>query len=153
MTSATSTHHGVVRGHADYGGLMQHEPKICASCGRRIDWRKKWERDWDQVRYCSAACRRRGVGDVDRALEEAIGDLLAQRARTATICPSEAARQVASDTGDDWRDLMEPARRAARRLVAAGEVEIVQAGAVVDPSTARGPIRVRKDPRRTHPGG
>ncbi len=45
---------------------------------------------------------------------------------------------------DDWRPLMERARVAARRLVAAGEVEITQKGQVVDPSTAKGPIRVRR---------
>jgi hypothetical protein len=44
---------------------------------------------------------------------------------------------------DAWRVLMEPARMAARRLAAAGRVEITQRGRVVDPSTARGPIRVR----------
>jgi len=44
---------------------------------------------------------------------------------------------------DDWRALMESARRAARRLVVAGRVEITQGGVVVDPSTARGPIRIR----------
>jgi len=38
---------------------------------------------------------------------------------------------------------MEPARCAARRLVAAGRIEIVQGGRVVDPSTAKGPIRLR----------
>jgi hypothetical protein len=32
----------------------------------------------------------------------------------------------------------------ARRLVARGEVEIVQSGRVVDPSTAKGPIRIRR---------
>lgn len=58
----------------------------------------------------------------------------------ATLCPSEIARRVG---GDDWRPLMEPARQAARRLVAAGVAEIAQRGSVVDPSTARGPIRVR----------
>lgn len=31
--------------------------KICAACGRPFAWRKKWARDWDQVRYCSDACR------------------------------------------------------------------------------------------------
>ena len=117
------------------------EAKTCAACGRRIEWRKKWERDWDQVRYCSSACRKRGVSKVDSDLEAAITDLLAARSRTSTICPSEAARKVG---GDDWRDLMEPARRAARRLVDAGEVEITQAGHVVDPSTAKGPIRIRR---------
>ena len=97
-------------------GSMPPEPKTCQSCGRTIEWRKKWERDWDQVRYCSTACRKRGVSDVDRRLEESILDLLAQRARTSTICPSDAARAVGDE--DSWRDLMEPARRAARRLVA-----------------------------------
>lgn len=127
---------------------MPPEPKTCQSCGRTIEWRKKWERDWDQVRYCSASCRKRGVRDVDRRLEESILDLLAERASTATICPSEAARAVAADGSDDdpegWRDLMEPARRAARRLVDRGEVEITQGGRVVDPSTAKGPIRIRR---------
>ena len=68
-------------------------------------------------------------------------ELLDARARGATICPSEAARAVG---GDDWRPLMEPARAAARRLVARGEVEITQAGHVVDGSTAKGPIRIRR---------
>jgi hypothetical protein len=45
---------------------------------------------------------------------------------------------------DSWRELMEPARRAARRLVDRGEVEITQGGHVVDPSTAKGPIRIRR---------
>ena len=95
---------------------------------------------------------------VDRELEASIRSLLASRAADATICPSEAARAVAAaravDDGPDapaadpatepWRALMEPARRAARRLVAAGEVEITQGGRVVDPSTAKGPIRVRR---------
>lgn len=124
---------------------MPPEPKTCVACGRRIEWRKKWERDWDEVRYCSTACRRRKVDPTERALEASILELLDARAGSATICPSEAARAVAGAAQrDDWRELMEPARRAARRLVAAGEVEITQAGHVVDPSTAKGPIRIRR---------
>lgn len=120
---------------------MPPEPKTCASCGRRIEWRKKWERDWEQVRYCSTACRKRGVTRTDQELQDAIVDLLDHRKGGATICPSEAARRV---DPDGWRELMEPARRAARRLVADGEVEITQGGHVVDPSTAKGAIRVRR---------
>lgn len=118
--------------------------KVCGSCGRRIEWRAKWARDWDAVRWCSDACRARGVRPVDRALEESIRSMLSGRAAGATICPSEAARAVAGDDDEAWRDLMEPARRAARRLVSTGEVEITQGGRVVDPSTAKGPIRVRR---------
>ncbi|MDH4451698.1 MAG: DUF2256 domain-containing protein [Verrucomicrobiota bacterium] len=43
-----------------HGVKKQHLPqKICAACGRPFTWRKKWERDWEQVRYCSDACRRK----------------------------------------------------------------------------------------------
>jgi len=126
--------------------------KTCASCGRQIQWRKKWARDWEEVRYCSSACRRHGVDATDLQLEATILRLLRARAAGATICPSDAARAVASDSADAapgsgnteaWRGLMEPARMAARRLVAARAVQITQRGQVVDPSTARGPIRIR----------
>lgn len=123
---------------------MDADEKTCASCGRRIEWRKKWASNWDEVRYCSDACRRRKVTREDAALEAKILELLGQRAATSTICPSEAARAVG---GEEWRDLMEPARRAARRLVAGGEVTITQRGVPVDPSTAKGPIRIRRTPR------
>lgn len=116
--------------------------KPCEVCGRTITWRKKWARDWDAVRVCSDACRRSRVGPADRALEQALLDLLSRRARGATVCPSEAARAVGGE--QDWRPLMEPSRAAARRLVARGEVEITQGGRVVDGSTAKGPIRVRR---------
>ena len=32
--------------------------KDCKSCGLPFTWRKKWERDWDDVVYCSERCRR-----------------------------------------------------------------------------------------------
>jgi hypothetical protein len=114
---------------------------VCGSCGRSFTWRRSLAKDWDEVRWCSDACRRRRVQPIDRALEAAIEQLLDARAASASICPSEAARAV-DDEG--WRALMEPARRAARRLVAAGRLEIVQGGRAVDPSTARGAIRLRR---------
>ena len=82
--------------------------------------------------------------DVDRRLEAAILELLAQRASTSTICPSEAARAVGGEDQEAWRPLMEPARGAARRLVERGEVVITQGGEVVDPAAAAGPIRIRR---------
>lgn len=80
------------------------------------------------------------MSPLDRALEQAILELLRARSRGATLCPSEAARAV---NPEDWQKLMDPARRAARRLVAQGRLEITQGGRVVDPSTAKGPIRLR----------
>jgi hypothetical protein len=31
--------------------------KICAACGRPFAWRKKWARDWDEVKTCSDRCK------------------------------------------------------------------------------------------------
>ncbi len=36
--------------------------KPCAACGRPFAWRKKWEKVWDEVRFCSDRCRREGKG-------------------------------------------------------------------------------------------
>ena len=30
--------------------------KICDVCGRPLSWRKKWEKVWNEVRYCSKRC-------------------------------------------------------------------------------------------------
>lgn len=118
--------------------------KICQACGRTFAWRKQWERDWDAVSYCSDGCRGRKPGEADTALETAILGLLSERGRDKTICPSEAAKLVGGqDTRRDWEGLMEPARAAARRLVAAGRIVMTQHGRVVDPSTTRGAIRLK----------
>ena len=42
----------------------QMPEKICAACGKPFAWRKKWERDWDNVRFCSERCRRAGHTNV-----------------------------------------------------------------------------------------
>mgnify|MGYP003872513505 CR=1 FL=1 len=33
--------------------------KLCLVCGRPFTWRKKWEKNWDSVKYCSDACRKK----------------------------------------------------------------------------------------------
>ncbi|WP_394224845.1 DUF2256 domain-containing protein [Pseudoalteromonas spongiae] len=30
--------------------------KICQVCERPFTWRKKWQRDWHNVKYCSKRC-------------------------------------------------------------------------------------------------
>lgn len=37
--------------------------KTCVQCGRPFTWRRKWALVWEQVRYCSDACRRGKVPD------------------------------------------------------------------------------------------
>lgn len=124
--------------------VTPHRDKICKTCGRAFSWRKKWERDWDVITYCSDACRGHKPGQRDAELELAILALLAERGRDKTICPSEAAKLVGGkEARRDWESLMEPARAAARRLAAQGRLDITQGGRVVDPSSAKGPIRLR----------
>lgn len=73
-------------------------------------------------------------------LEHAILALLSRRAPEGTICPSEAARELAPG---DWRPLMPAAREAAAILARRGRLEVLQGGNQVDPRTVRGPIRLR----------
>ena len=73
-------------------------------------------------------------------IEAAILVLLEARATGRTICPSEAARQLAPA---DWRLLMQPVRDAAAAMADEGRLEVTQAGEVVDARTARGAIRLR----------
>ncbi|MEL7311726.1 MAG: DUF3253 domain-containing protein [Pseudomonadota bacterium] len=78
--------------------------------------------------------------DADGQLEQAILSLLSTRARGASACPSEIAR---AQFPDNWREKMEAIRCAARRLESQGRIEILQNGRRVDPSRAKGPIRLR----------
>jgi hypothetical protein len=32
-------------------------PKVCQRCEREFEWRKKWARDWENVKYCSEKCK------------------------------------------------------------------------------------------------
>jgi hypothetical protein len=118
-------------------------PKVCAACGRTMEWRKSWAKNWESVKFCSDRCRREDLGGSAKALEGEILRLLAARGAGKTICPSEAARAVAGEDKAAWEALMEPARAAARRLVAEGKIVITQGGRVVDGSTAKGPIRLK----------
>ncbi|HEY1059579.1 MAG TPA: DUF2256 domain-containing protein [Limnobacter sp.] len=36
--------------------------KPCAVCGRDMTWRKSWAKNWDDVKYCSEACRKQRKG-------------------------------------------------------------------------------------------
>ena len=78
---------------------MKRLGKTCIVCGREIRWRKKWQDNWHQVKYCSRACRQVGLTDMDIKLERAIMRLLQSRKTGASICPSEAAKEVARDNG------------------------------------------------------
>jgi hypothetical protein len=123
---------------------MNQFKKTCMVCGREFHWRKKWQNCWHQVKYCSRACRKAGLTDIDIKLEKVIMDILHSVKAGTSICPSQAARKLAGDDDDErvWRPLMEPTRRAARRLAHRRKIQIMQGGKEVNPSTFKGPIRL-----------
>ncbi|NCP63389.1 MAG: DUF2256 domain-containing protein [Paraglaciecola sp.] len=41
--------------------------KICVVCARPFTWRKKWERNWPEVKYCSKRCASNRKGSVNTA--------------------------------------------------------------------------------------
>ena len=114
--------------------------KHCATCGRPFQWRRKWAASWEEVRYCSRACRR-SLSAEDKRLETIILDLIAATKQGSSICPSEAARLVAPD---EWRAWMERTRQAARRLALRGLIEVTQKGRPVTHLNFKGPVRLRK---------
>jgi hypothetical protein len=85
------------------------------------------------VLYCSTACRRRGITEADRKAEEAI---------RYAVRHSAGATSLSAIHWDEQHPKI--LRRGARRLVAAGEIEMIQAGRVVDPSTAAGEVSSRR---------
>lgn len=82
--------------------------------------------------------------ELEERLRAAVLDLLAGRAATSTICPSDAARAVGGTT---WRDAMPLARAVAARLADEGVVEVRQKGERVDVRTAKGPVRIARGER------
>ncbi|MEM8983981.1 MAG: DUF2256 domain-containing protein [Pseudomonadota bacterium] len=44
--------------------------KVCPVCERPFAWRKKWQRDWANVRYCSERCRRQAPPELRRRPNE-----------------------------------------------------------------------------------
>ncbi|MDG2290590.1 MAG: DUF2256 domain-containing protein [Flavobacteriaceae bacterium] len=37
--------------------------KICVRCNRPFAWRKKWSKEWENVKYCSKRCKKQKQQD------------------------------------------------------------------------------------------
>lgn len=115
---------------------IKMKSKICLNCGREMEYRKSWARNWEQVKYCSDKCRREKKSP---DYQHAILELLQTRAPGKTICPSE----VLSPEDKQNPLLMERVRASARKLVAQDLIEITQRGKVVHELNFKGPIRLQ----------
>ena len=34
------------------------KPRVCVTCNLEFEWRKKWAKNWENVKYCSEKCSR-----------------------------------------------------------------------------------------------
>ncbi|MGB0981517.1 MAG: DUF2256 domain-containing protein [Winogradskyella sp.] len=47
------------------GVKKQHLPKKqCEVCKKPFVWRKKWEKNWENVKYCSEKCRKNKIKQI-----------------------------------------------------------------------------------------
>jgi hypothetical protein len=108
----------------------------CRACGRPIE---RLGPRGEVLVYCSKRCRERRISPLDRRLEELILEHLARGVAEPGLCPTVVARAARAE---DWQALVEPVRRAGRRLALRGLVRFVQRGRDVDPGTARGEVHI-----------
>ncbi|NBP86060.1 MAG: DUF2256 domain-containing protein [Mycobacteriaceae bacterium] len=58
-----------------FKGNKAHLPaKPCLHCGRPMSWRKRWAKNWAEVKYCSDACRRAARATRTSARSRAAGE-------------------------------------------------------------------------------
>ena len=81
----------------------------------------------------------------ERAIEAAILSHVMALAPNASISPNDVAMAL----GSDWRTKLTAVRRAAIRLALDGQIEILRKGKPVDPTGAKGVIRLRAGSMRS----
>ncbi|MDE0773072.1 MAG: DUF2256 domain-containing protein [Salibacteraceae bacterium] len=40
--------------------------KVCKHCKRPFTWRKKWERSWEEIIFCSLKCKSESKKDANK---------------------------------------------------------------------------------------
>lgn len=111
--------------------------KICLSCGRPFENRKKWKDNFDEVIYCSKQCKK---NKKPTKYMELILELLQIRGSQKSICPSEILPKEHKQN----KQIMERVRSAGRLLAYENQIEITQKGKVVTDFKGRIRFRIRK---------
>jgi hypothetical protein len=130
--------------------------------GRRQKTKRKTSRKEDAFKSCGKTshlteklARYRGIAsgvaqgngneaDTAAELEAAILELLNERQRGKSICPSEAAKRVGNkNSAYNWRALMRPTRTVADKMAKDGNISITQKGKLIDICKAKGPVRLQ----------
>ena len=106
----------------------------------RTAMRAKWANNFDEIAYCSKACRSHKPGPTEARFESTILEML-RSSRPSMITCEDVEAKLAFDP--PLANQRERCRQAARRLAGRGEIEVVQQSQVVDPSFAKGVMWLR----------
>lgn len=109
-------------------------------CGRLFSWRKKWEKEWNKVKFCSKSCQRMKFQRDWRSLILALIE-------NCDLVSCISMQEILGTADSNDKKLIEEIRMSARLLAHEGKVEIIQNGKKVDPYTFKGEIEIRKSPK------
>ena len=113
--------------------------KHCSSCGRPFEKQKRFEKNWCEIKYCSAKCRKERLETKQVKLEEFILEKLTS---VTNICPSQISSEFYGK--EKMKQMMEPIRCACRRLHLNKKLKITQKKKPISSLNFRGPIRLEK---------
>ena len=78
----------------------------------------------------------------EKQIETILLRLISERGIDKTICPSEAAIEIAGKQGDAWGALMPQVRKISVRLANEGRLIVTRKGKQVDPNDFKGVYRL-----------
>ena len=102
--------------------------KTCVVCQRPFTWRKKWEKDWDEITTCSKRCNseRKAANKAALQLEHGAGWREARDAEASASSHSDAD-DGAVDDGKAARKAAKKAAKALRRAKREGTARMMDA--------------------------
>ena len=66
--------------------------KICLVCNRPFEYRKKWEKVWDEVKYCSDKCRGQRNSNSNKNIDQkSLNNLPLSRSRSMSAIINKSA--------------------------------------------------------------
>lgn len=110
--------------------------KICQSCGRPFENRKKWRDIFDEIKYCSKKCK--SNKSPIKLKEKIMSYLNSQNSRSAY-----SLDKILSAEEFNNKAILEKARCAARLLADEKIINIIQNGKTVDPTDFKGSIEIK----------
>lgn len=75
--------------------------KTCQHCARPFAWRKKWERVWNEVKYCSERCRREAkassASELDGRLYVGLAEVVADKKQWTVVSPGNCVGEAVAE--------------------------------------------------------